>query len=291
MTDRRTFLASATALAGLSSAPLRGQTPAAHPDKTWLNYAVNIEMTFNKLPVLERLEKVAEAGFSRYEFWQWRNKDIDAMLKKNQELGLTPVQFSAFWGITSPSKREQFLDDVKAAVPVAQKLGVKMLCVVAGEETEGASPDEQDQAVIDSLKAAAEIVKAAGITIILEPLNILVDHPKQLIYKSEHAAKIIRAVNSPNVKILFDIYHQQVSEGNLIGNIRKYHNLIGYYQIADHPGRHEPLTGEINYARVLRAIHDTGYSGVIGLELSPKDDATLALKAVREVDAAARDLR
>jgi len=100
----------------------------------------------------------------------------------------------------------------------------------------------------------------------------------------------VKAVASPNVKILFDVYHQQISEGNLTGNIRKYHDLIGYYQLADHPGRHEPTTGEINYPFVLRTIHDVGYQGAIGMEMSAKSDPATAFKAIRQVDARAKAL-
>src|SRR5207253_2411010 len=102
---------------------------------------------------------------------------------------------------------------VKACIPVAQKLDVKKLCVVAGEETPGLSRDEQDRAVVDALKAGADVLKPHGIMLILEPLNVLVDHPRQLVVTSEQAAKILRAVGSPNVRMLFDCYHQQISEG------------------------------------------------------------------------------
>ncbi len=125
---------------------------------------------------------------------------------------------------------------------------------------------------------------------ILEPLNILVDHPHQLIVHSADGADVLRAVGSPNVKMLFDIYHQQISEGNLTGNIRKYRDLIGYFQLADHPGRHEPTTGEINYPYVLRTIHDIGYSDPIGMEMSPKSDPVAAFGAIRRVDGEARSL-
>ena len=166
---------------------------------------------------------------------------------------------------------------------MARKLGVKKLCVVAGEQTAGYSRDEQTQAVVAALKAGARIVEPEGITIILEPLNILVNHPRQLVVHSSHAAAILRAVGSPNVKMLFDIYHQQISEGNLSGNIRKYRDLIGYFQLADHPGRHEPTTGEISYPFVLRTIHDIGYRDPIGMEMSPKTDPMLAFQAIRRV--------
>ena len=268
-------------------------------DGTWLTYAVNVEMTWGNLPFLDRLRKVKEAGFTHYEFWPWRNKDIDAIVALNQELGLTAVQFSASpvkgfgHGITNPdpARRQEFEEEIRSAIPVAKKLGVKKLCVVAGEETKGYSREEQTQAVIAALKAGARIVEPEGITIILEPLNVLVDHPRQLIVRSEHAALVLKLVGSPNVKMLFDIYHQQISEGNLTGNIRKYHDLIGYFQLADHPGRHEPTTGEINYPFVLRTIHEIGYRDPIGMEMSPKSDPMEAFKAIRQVDALAREIK
>jgi len=283
------LVANARSLAAAS----REQAPQ---EDTWLTYAVNVEMTWGKLPFLERLRKVKEAGFTHYEFWPWRNKDIDGILTTNRELGLTAAQFSASpvkgfgHGITNPDpgRRSEFEEEIRSAVPVAKKLGVKKLCVVAGEETKGYSREEQIEAVVTALKAGAKIVEPEGITIILEPLNVLVDHPRQLLVHSGDAAMVLKAVGSPNVKMLFDVYHQQISEGNLTGNIRKYHDLIGYYQIADHPGRHEPTTGEINYPFVLRTIHEVGYRDPIGMEMSPKNDPMEAFKAIRQVDALAR---
>ena len=268
MPSRRRFLTALSAGAAITSRAARSSALAAAPAKvsshaeTWLNYAVNVEMTWPNLPFLERLRKVKDAGFTHYEFWPWRNKDIDAIVALNGELGLSAVQFSAApvkgfsHGITNPdqARREEFEEEVRSAVPIAKKLGVKKICVVAGEETEGYSREEQTRAVVAALKAGAKIVEPEGITIILEPLNVLVDHPRQLIVRSDHAALVLKMVGSPNVKMLFDIYHQQISEGNLTGNIRKYHDLIGYYQLADHPGRHEPTTGEINYP--YRALDD-----------------------------------
>lgn len=297
MITRREFVASGAAIAAVGSAGravLADESPSAS-DGTWLTYAVNVEMTWSNLPFLDRLRKVKEAGFSHYEFWPWRGKDLDAIKKLNDELGLHTAQFSASprnfqRGIADPKRKDEFLEDIKLAVDVAKKLNVQKFCVVAGEEHEGYGKDEMTRSVIDAFKAAAPIVEKAGVTIILEPLNILVDHPRQHVVTSEHAARILQAVGSPNVKMLFDIYHQQISEGNLSGNIRKYKDLIGYYQLADHPGRHEPGTGEINYARVLHAIHDVGYRGAIGMEMSPKGDPMAAFKAVREADAAAKAL-
>jgi hydroxypyruvate isomerase len=306
MHSRRRFLgAAAGAGVAMTHCSVGSSLLAAAPESvrshegTWLTYAVNVEMTWGNLPFLDRLRKVKEAGFTHYEFWPWRNKDIDATVALNGELGLTAVQFSASpvkgfsHGITNPdpARRAEFEEEIRSAIPVAKKLGVKKICVVAGEETKGYSREEQTQAVVAALKAGAKIVEPEGITIILEPLNVLVDHPRQLIIRSKHAALVLKMVGSPNVKMLFDIYHQQISEGNLTGNIRKYHDLIGYYQMADHPGRHEPATGEINYPFVFWTIHKTGYHDPIGMEMSPKADPMEAFKAVRQVDALAREIK
>jgi hydroxypyruvate isomerase len=292
---RRDFLAaSGASLATLGLAGRSTASPPA-PPSTLFPYAVNVEMFWSGLPFVERLHKVKEAGFTHYEFWPWRNKDIDAIQRTNAALGLVPVQFSASpksfdQGITDPRRKDEFVEDIRAAVAVAKRLGVKLLCVVAGEETEGLSRDEQTDAVIAAFQAAVPIVEPEGITLILEPLNVLVDHPKQLVVRSDHAARIIQAVGSPHVKILFDIYHQQISEGNLTGNIRRYKDLIGYYQLADHPGRYQPGTGEIRYAHVLMTIYAVGYRGPIGMEMRPGGGETAALEAMLRVDAEARGL-
>ena len=238
MINRRNFLGAAALAPALTltsdaKAFTPSPVPAPNRDGTWLTYAVNVEMIWSNLPFLDRLKKVAEAGFSHYEFWPWRNKDIDAIIKLNKELNLVPAQFSASpktfkQGITDPRRKDEFLEDIKLALGVAARLDVKKICVVAGEETAGYTLDEQNQAVIDAFKAAAPLVEAAGVTIILEPLNLLVDHPNQLISTSAHAARVLKAVGSPNVKMLFDVYHQQITEGNLSGNIKAYQDLIGY---------------------------------------------------------------
>src|ERR1700678_8178 len=209
MPGRRQFLATAAGAAVTSYTLGRGALAAAPQtaparDATWLTYAVNVEMTWGNKPFLDRLRKVKEAGFTHYEFWPWRNKDIDAIVALNRELGLTPVQFSASpvkgfgHGITNPdpARLTEFEEEIRSAVPVAKKLGVKKICVVAGEETKGYSREEQTQAVIAALKAGARIVPPEGITIILVPLNILVDHPRQLIIRSEHAALVLKMVGS-----------------------------------------------------------------------------------------------
>lgn len=291
----RRQLLSATAVGMAALQPARAYAKAGgskrrpvKPLKTWLTYAINAEMFWKDLPFVERLHRIADAGIQHFEFWSF-DKDLVAVADVCAERGLKPVQFVGVWNL-SPGKGGKPLGSLPKAIDAAKKLGVKMMTVVAGNELKDVPRQKQTDDVIAALSEAAKIVEPEGITLILEPLNVLRDHKGAFVVTSEHAAQIVRAVNSPNVKILFDVYHQQISEGNLSGNIDAYKDLIGYFQIADHPGRHEPYTGEVNYAHVLGEIHRSGVSGPIGLELHPLGDPKAALAAVIKVDAEARKL-
>ena len=289
--NRRTLLSASTATAALLAQASQAEAARKNAGKrlsTFMTYAVNVEMFWKDKPFLDRLKAVADHGLSHFEFWGHDGKDIAAMAALCAAQKLTPVQFVAGWGCNGPDERAKFLKTLPTAVSRAKELGVKMMTVVAGMDRKGVPREKQTAEVVTSLKAAAEIVAKDDITLILEPLNPLVDHPGSFVFRSDHAAEIITAVNSPNVKILFDVYHQQISEGNLSGNITKYKDLIGYFQIADHPGRNEPETGEINFGHVLNVIAGIGYTGAIGLEFVPKGDGKRAIEAVLRADNAAK---
>jgi hydroxypyruvate isomerase len=285
MPSRRDFLAAAALAATL---PMSGRARAGVDDQTWLTYAVNVEMFWNKLPFLERLKKVSEAGFSHYEFWSFKAKDIPAIAKASVDLGLTPTFFSLYTGLGDPKRKEPFLSAVDDAIEVADVLGVKKLGVNAGDLIKGVERDASIDALIEALKAAAEKVADHDITLLLEPQSVQNDKAKPLVITSADAIEVIEAVESPHVKMLYNVYHQQVSEGDLSGNIKKHFSKIGYFHVADHPGRFQPGTGEINYPYVLKLIHSLGYKDAIGLEMKPKGDPVEALKALREADTAAK---
>jgi hydroxypyruvate isomerase len=138
--------------------------------------------------------------------------------------------------------------------------------------------------VIAGLRRAAPIAEKNNVTLILEPMNIRVDHKGHCLYGSEPTIRIIKAVNSRFVKINWDLYHMQISEGDLCGHLRDGYDAIGYVQLADHPGRNEPGTGEVHYPRVLKQLHDLGYRGHVGLELRPKTTEVEAARAVNRAD-------
>ena len=153
-----------------------------------------------------------------------------------------------------------------AAVEVTKRVNAKWTTIVPGCYDRGLEWDYQTANVIDNLKRVAEVYEPAGVVAVLEPLNPWKDHPGLFLTKIPQAYQICRAVGSPSVKILFDMYHQQITEGNIIPNIDLAWEEIAYFQIGDNPGRNEPTTGEMNYRAIFRHIHDKGFAGVLGME-------------------------
>ena len=167
---------------------------------------------------------------------------------------------------TLDDMRERIRKEMEQACEAATRVGAKWCTVVPGGYSNGIEWDYQTANVIDNLRFAAEILEPAGLTMVLEPLNPWRDHAGCFLSKVPQAYMICRAVNSPSVKILDDLYHQQITEGNLIPNIDAAYSEIAYFQVGDNPGRNEPGTGEINYKRIFQHIHAKGFDGIIGME-------------------------
>lgn len=252
--------------------------------------SVCIEMIFRELPFLERIDAVAEAGFPAFEFWGWRNKDVEAISRKKNDRGLTISSFGVDPSarIVDYNTKDEFMKGLMESVEVARKLECSRLIVTTGNEIIGTPREAQHRNIVRVLKEASRVLEGSDIVLVLEPLNVLVDHAGYYLYSSAEGFEIVREVDSPNVKLLYDIYHQQITEGNLISTITKNLNLIGHFHAADVPGRHEFGTGEINYANVIKSIDGLGYDGFIGLEFIPLKDSREALRAVKEVVRAAQ---
>ncbi|MFT7642376.1 MAG: hydroxypyruvate isomerase [Pirellulaceae bacterium] len=290
--SRRKFLqvaAGAAAVAGVAAELTAAEEEAdvGHIGKTpHTKFAVNVEMWWTKLPFLERIEQAAALGFPAVEFWPYGGKDLAAVAKLSKELGIAIAQFTA-WGFTpgmnNPQNEDLFVKTIEEACQVANRLDCQKMCVVAGNNQEGMTKEAMHAQVIRALKRAAPICEKHKVMMILEPMNGRVDHPGHCLYGSPDAVRICREVDSPFCKINWDLYHMQISEGDLCGRLREGYDQVGYLQLADHPGRHEPGTGEIHYNRVLKQAHDLGYRGYVGLECRPTNELAAA-KAVAAAD-------
>ncbi|MBI4551349.1 MAG: TIM barrel protein [Candidatus Latescibacteria bacterium] len=235
--------------------------------------AICIEMFYTDLPVLDRIARVAAAGAPGIDMWGWENKDIKAINTLAKQLGVRVTSFGGGgWRppLVDPASKGVFLDGLAKAIDAAHYLDCPCLIVMSGDELPGVDREQQHRSVVDALKAAARVAEKAKITLVLEPLNTIVDHKG---YYLDHAAEgfqMIDEVGSEAVKLLYDVYHMQIMDGTLIQTISENIEKIGHFHAADAPGRYEPGTGELNYANIANAIDDLGYTGYFGLECRQK---------------------
>jgi len=244
-----------------------------------------IEAVFRRNPLAKRLELTKQAGLTAFEFWGWRGKNLDLIKRKKDELGLDVAIFSCATGgpLVAPGSDKKFIPALRASIEAAKKLDCNKLIATVGQERKDISRAEQHNNIVKAMKAGAPILEDAGITLCIEALNVLVDHKGYYLGTSKETFQIIDEVGSPNVQMLFDIYHMQIDEGNIIRNITRSLKKIAHFHVADVPGRHQPGTGEINYFNVFRAIAKAGYTGYLGLEMWPIGDNLAAVKATKEL--------
>jgi hydroxypyruvate isomerase len=249
--------------------------------------AVSSEMVFCSLPPTERVRRIHALGF-QVEIWDWTKHDIAA-------LGRTGATFSSMTGyVTGALADDEGADELvrtaRQSIPVAKELGVPRLNL-HGTGLDGRGlPVKACQAVTgrmwlkakDTLERIADLGDEAGVTFVLENLNTAVDHPGVPFGKAEECLSLVSAINRPSLRLMLDLYHAQIGEGNLIELCRRALPFIGEIQIADVPGRLEPGTGEINYPAIAKALADMGYRGTIGLEAWASGDDELALERFRD---------
>lgn len=226
------------------------------------------------------LEKIKELGFDGLEYYAWWNlPDIRRTAREQERIGVgISAICTRFISLVDESQRDAYIQGVKDTIEACRVLGVKSVISQTGNELEGVPRDVQRDAMVETLKRCAPLLEEAGVVLEVEPLNGLVDHKGHFLQRSDESVGVIDRVGSPNVKLVFDVYHQQITEGNVIRNATGYIERINHYHIADNPGRKQPGTGELNYVNILRAIKDTGFDGFVGLECGYTIDTDLAVE-------------
>lgn len=265
-----------------------------------LKYAPHFGMFKNLAgdDLIDQLNYIAEQGFTAFEDNNLKKRTVDfqekmskTMQKKGLDMGVF-VAHTIHWkepnlASGDKNKREEFLNEIRESVEVAKRINARWMTVVPGYKDLRLDLSYQTVNVTDSLKYACEILEPHGLVMVLEPLNFL-NHPGLFLTESPQAYQICKSVGSSSCKILFDIYHQQIQEGNLLPNINKCWEEIAYFQIGDNPGRKEPTTGEINYKNIFKYIHNRGFDGILGMEhgnsKNGKDGENAVIEAYRTVD-------
>ena len=275
-------------------------TPSQSSYKFNLKYAPHFGMFKNLAGdnLIDQLNYIADQGFTAFEDNNLKKRTIDTQNKMSKTMQKRGVEMGVFVAHTihwkepnlasgDKNKREQFLKEIKESVEFAKRINAKWMTVVPGYKDLRLDLSYQTVNVIDSLKYACEILDPHGLIMVLEPLNFL-NHPGLFLTESPQAFEICKSVDSPSCKILFDIYHQQIQEGNLLPNIEKCWNEIAYFQIGDNPGRKEPNTGEINYKNIFKYIYNRGFEGILGMEhgnsKKGRDGEIAVIEAYKKVD-------
>jgi len=255
--------------------------------------AANLTMLYTEVDVMDRFKKAADAGFTHVEMLFPYDYDLDRVERELKANGLSMILFDTHagdWGagdrgyLCDPSQKERFYQSVKDAIVVAQRLGTGLLNALAGKVPAGVSLEQARATCVENLKRAAPLCEDAGITLVSEGLNSI-QTPGYFLDNSKLGFEIVEEVGSPAVKFQYDIYHMQIMEGNLIDTIKANVEKIAHIQIADVPGRHEPGTGELNYANIFKRIDATGYKQYVGLEYHPSADHAASLAHVKSLAA------
>ena len=253
-----------------------------------------IEPMYNEIPFLDRFQAAKDDGFEFVEFWSWTDKDLDAVKAAAEAAGIGISGFNgdAELSLIDPAQKTDYLEFLKKSVAAAQKTGARSVTIHSNGLGEGGLVinDYRDLsdtvklcAMFGTLMECAKIAEESGIQMNLEPLNITTDHVGNYLQTTRMAAEMTRLIGSPKLKVLYDAYHMQLNEGSLCDNIRRYADQLGHIHVADAPGRHEPGTGEINYAKVLSCLEESGYTGLIGFELIPETSTLEAVKAIMKL--------
>ena len=300
--SRRTLIA-AGAAASLLPAGIAAQRRGTNAARFSLGYAPHEGSFASRGGLIEQIAFAADQGFTAWEDNEAAARpvaDQERMAKALAQRGMTMGVFVAnmpkwaksrpLLGANDDADREGFLTDIRASIAVAKRLNATRMTVVTGFMNPKLPVEIQTARVIDVMRRAGDIVAPHGIAMVMEPLNTRTNHPGVYMQTIAQGYAVARGANSPAVKILADLYHEQIQSGNLIPTLDSCWNEIGYLQFGDNPGRNEPMTGEINYAAIVRWLRGRRYAGVIGMEhgnsVAGRAGEDRLIAAYRAIDAA-----
>lgn len=286
--NRREF-ARAVAGAAVGAALPARDLSAASPDGARPPFKLSVMLwtVYRNLPFEQRLEKVAEAGYGAAElvreFENWSEEDYRRANARKRGLGIVFDATAGVWkGIADPGARDGFLSDLKTFLSVADKLECPGVIVLSGNRIDGLTHQAQHEACVETLKRGADIAAKENITLLLENIDPE-ENPRYFLTSVAEGFEIVRKVDHPRVKFLYDFYHEQISEGNLIEKLEKNIDYVGLVHIADVPGRHQPGTGEINYENIFRKLAELKYTRYAAMECEPAGDTVTMLRSAREM--------
>ncbi|MGA9587745.1 MAG: TIM barrel protein [Terracidiphilus sp.] len=293
--NRRQFAAS-IASAALAGPALNAEIPLNLPGTAVRNppfpLSIMLWTVWTDLPFEQRLAKVANAGYTNVElvgeYAKWTESDFQQANIARKHLGINfDATAGLHNGLGNPGVRDAFLAELKQALEPMHRLDCPAMIALSGNVVPGLSREQQHQSCIEGLKQATSLIE--GKQIDGQPMRLLLEcidpeeNPHYFLQSAAEAIDIVRAVNHPQVQFLYDIFHEQIAEGNLIEKLEKHIDVIGLIHVADVPGRHEPGTGEINYSNIYRKLADLNYRHTVAMEFHPTGDPVSTLRAARQM--------
>ena len=254
-----------------------------------------LEMLYPELSFIDRLNEAKKDGITYFEFWDWRDKDLSALKQRMDQLGMKVCNFSGNrnYGMIDPTERDSFLAEVRETGAVAKQLGCPALMLLVQsleKDNSGRLPSikmsdqEVEKNIIECGQEVGKIGDELDLDIVIEPLNDVLDHPNYVLTSASKAFQIIRAIGHPRVKVLFDIYHIAMQGEDVFKHIENNFDGIGYFHVADKPGRNEPGSGTIDYVKIYELLKRLGNEKVVGFEYMPStNDSTAAVKKTLEI--------
>ena len=249
-----------------------------------MNISICASSLYLGRPLPEAFAHLGRLGFDTCEIWQWQRDGPDAVADAAAENGLRLIAACANQiPLNQPERRADYLETLKQDLRAVKRLGCGMLLAQVGPELPDVPRAQQHEVIVAGLRACAPLLEDAGVILAVEPLNALVDHKGYYLTRSLEGLELVREADSPGIKLVFDVYHQQISEGNLLENLRACLPEVCHLHIAGNPGRHEPwLNSEVHYPTVIKAALEAGYAGHIGLEYIPTLDPDESLRQARK---------
>ncbi len=268
---------------------MAGGTPPPEGEAEGVPFKLSVMLwtVFNRLPFEARLEKIAEASYRAVElvgeYEKWSEEDFRKAASKRRELGITfDTTAGLAHSVGNPAERAAFLADLRKELKIMEKIECPSIIIMSGDKVPGMAHEAQHESCVEGLKRAAELVEGKNFRLLLENIDPE-ENPKYFLTSVAEGFEIIKNVNHPQVKFLYDFFHEQISEGNLIEKLEKNIDNVGLVHIADVPGRHEPGTGEINYENIFKKLGQLHYSHYAAMEFIPTGEPVASLRAAREM--------
>lgn len=253
--------------------------------------AITVPAIFGERELLDGIQAAGDLGIDGIEFFDWESQSLETVTAACGEADIELVStLSAGAGsnidehdapaLTDPDCKDIAINDIERSIDACEAVECPNLIVTVGPDQDGIARSVQHATIVEVLSEIAPRAEGADVTIVVEPLNIRIDHPGYFLTTAAESFDIVSDVDSPKVKVLFDIYHQQITEGDVTRRLIENIELVGHVHIADNPGRHEPGAGELNYAHILTALAETGYEDYVGCEFFPEEDPEDAVNHV-----------